>query len=225
MNLADLDKMSELSPFELKDTLIKLASSHSERLMLNAGRGNPNFLATAPRRGFFELGLFAIGEAERSGAAMPEGIGGLPELEGIATRFETFAQAQKDAPGIAFLAAAIAYARNRLEFRDDEFLHELVEGVLGCNYPVPVRMLTHAEQIVGTYLRREMTGGHPLTGAIEPLRGRRRHRRNSLHLQLAAGKQAAGAGRQDRDRHADLHALYRDPATERLPAYGGGDRG
>jgi aspartate 4-decarboxylase len=166
MNLADLAKMSELSPFELKDTLIKLASSHSERLMLNAGRANPNFLATAPRRGFFGLGLFAIGEAERSGAAMPEGIGGLPQRAGIATRFETFAQARKDAPGTAFLAAAIAYARNRLEFRDDEFLHELVEGVLGCNYPVPVRMLTHAEQIVGTYLRREMTGGRPLTGAI-----------------------------------------------------------
>ena len=43
---ADLDKMSGLSPFELKDTLIKLASSHSERLMLSAGR---------PRRAYSRL--------------------------------------------------------------------------------------------------------------------------------------------------------------------------
>ena len=68
MDRADFDKMSELSPFELKDTLVTLASCHSERLMLNAGRGNPNFLATAPRHGFFQLGLFAMSEAERSSA-------------------------------------------------------------------------------------------------------------------------------------------------------------
>jgi hypothetical protein len=58
MDTANLDKMSQLSPFELKDRLIKLASSHSERLMLNAGRGNPNLLATVPRHG--------LSEAERS---------------------------------------------------------------------------------------------------------------------------------------------------------------
>jgi aspartate 4-decarboxylase len=66
MDLTDLDRMSELSPFELKDTLIRLASRHSERLMLNAGRASPNFLATVPRHGFFQLGLFAMSEAERS---------------------------------------------------------------------------------------------------------------------------------------------------------------
>jgi len=37
MNLADLDKTSEFSPFELKDTLTKFASSHPEQLMLDAG--------------------------------------------------------------------------------------------------------------------------------------------------------------------------------------------
>jgi len=63
MNSTDLDKMSKLSPFELKNELIRRASSHAERLMLNAGRANPNFLATVPRRAFFELGLFAVSEA------------------------------------------------------------------------------------------------------------------------------------------------------------------
>ena len=55
-----------LSPFELKDQLIEIASSDSQRLMLNAGRGNPNFLATLPRWAFLSLGDFAMREAERS---------------------------------------------------------------------------------------------------------------------------------------------------------------
>ena len=55
MTTVDYAKLAQLSPFELEDQLIALASSHAERLMLNAGRGNPNFLATIPRHGFFQL--------------------------------------------------------------------------------------------------------------------------------------------------------------------------
>src|SRR6516165_39477 len=167
MDLTDLDRMSELSPFELKDTLIRLASRHSERLMLNAGRASPNFLATVPRHGFFQLGLFAMSEAERSFADMPEGASGLPKPEGIAARFEMFAQARRGLPGVAFLLAAVSYARRQLALSDGEFLQEGVEGVLGCNYPSPVRMLTHTEEIIGHYLREEMGSGRPLNGRID----------------------------------------------------------
>src|SRR5258706_2269958 len=80
-------KLAALSPFELKDELIKAAGGGAvERAanlaMLNAGRGNPNFLATIPRHGFWQLGLFAMREAERSFAYMPEGIGGFPRTGG-----------------------------------------------------------------------------------------------------------------------------------------------
>jgi aspartate 4-decarboxylase len=167
MDPADLDKMSQLSPFELKDALTKFAASHSERLMLNAGRGNPNFLATVPRHAFFQLGMFAMSEAERSFACMPEGVGGLPKQQGMAARFEAFVQARLGVPGIAFLAAALSYACEQLAFSDDKFLQEVVEGVLGCNYPSPVRMLTHTEEIVERYLRKEMSGGRPLKGKID----------------------------------------------------------
>jgi aspartate 4-decarboxylase len=167
MDLADLDRMSELSPFELKDSLIKLASSRSERLMLNAGRAGPNVLATVPRHGFFQLGLFAMDEAERSSADVSEGVGGLRKPEGIAARFEMFTRARRGLPGVPFLVAAASYAREQLRFSDEGFLQELVGGVLGCNYPSPVRMLTHTEQIVGRYLRKEMGGGRPLSWKID----------------------------------------------------------
>lgn len=79
--------MASLSPFELKDELIKAAGGGAiERpanlSMLNAGRGNPNFLATIPRHGFWQFGLFAMRESERSFAYMPEGIGGFRSAKG-----------------------------------------------------------------------------------------------------------------------------------------------
>ena len=54
-----------LSPFEIKNKLIAMASSDSEKKMLNAGRGNPNWVALEPRYAFFELGHFAVAESER----------------------------------------------------------------------------------------------------------------------------------------------------------------
>jgi aspartate 4-decarboxylase len=167
MDPTDLDKMSKLSPFELKNELIRRASSHAERMMLNAGRANPNFIATVPRRAFFELGLFAVSEAQRSSASMAEGVGGLPQPEGIAARFEMFARGQQGSPGGAFLVEALSHARRRLGFSDADFLHELVHGVLGCNYPEPVLMLPHAAEIVRHFLQQEVAGPHPIIGGID----------------------------------------------------------
>jgi aspartate 4-decarboxylase len=169
VDTADLDKLSHLSPFELKNRLIELAASHAERVMLNAGRGNPNFLATAPRHGFFQLGLFAMGEAERCAGGMPQGVAGLPNPEGIARRFEAFAGARRDVPGIAFLVEAVSYAHDSLGIPNNAFLHELVQGVLGCNYPEPVRMLRHSAEVVRRYLVKEMIGGSPLTTLLTTL--------------------------------------------------------
>ena len=167
MNPIDLDTLSKLSPFELKNELIRHASRQSERLMLNAGRANPNFLATLPRQAFFELGLFATGEAERSGVSRADGLGGLPKATGIAARFEQFAQTRREAPGIRFLRAAVAHARRRLACSEADFLHELVQGVLGCNYPEPARILPNAADVIGRYLRQELAGLRPIVGAID----------------------------------------------------------
>lgn len=158
MNRSELDRLSRLSPFELKNSLIDRAGSHGERMMLNAGRGNPNFLATEPRQAFFQLGLFAMEEADRCGADHPAGVAGLPLLNGIASRFESFLHPRSNTPGCDFLAAAADYVRGNCSFAADDFVHELAQGVLGCHYPEPPRMLRHAEAIVRQYLVREMAG-------------------------------------------------------------------
>ncbi|KAA1000956.1 bifunctional aspartate transaminase/aspartate 4-decarboxylase [Paraburkholderia panacisoli] len=165
-------RLAALSPFELKDELIKAAGGGAvERAanlaMLNAGRGNPNFLATIPRHGFWQLGLFAMRESERSFAYMPEGIGGFPRRDGLVERFELFLRGNKGVPGIDFLASAVSYVRDQLGLSDGDFLYEMCEGILASNYPVPDRMLRLSEVIVGQYLRREMIGDHPFIGEFD----------------------------------------------------------
>ncbi|WP_423194809.1 MULTISPECIES: bifunctional aspartate transaminase/aspartate 4-decarboxylase [unclassified Cupriavidus] len=167
MNQPDLARLSSLSPFELKDELIKLASSRSDCLMLNAGRGNPNFLATVPRHAFWQLGLFAMRESERSFSYMPEGVGGFPRRDGIEERFDLFARECTHTPGVKFLAGAVSYVRDQLGLDAGDFLYEMCEGILACNYPVPDRMLRLSERIVGQYLRKEMIGKHPLIGEFD----------------------------------------------------------
>ncbi|UDM51117.1 bifunctional aspartate transaminase/aspartate 4-decarboxylase [Cupriavidus sp. MP-37] len=167
MSKFDISKLSSLSPFELKDELIKLASSDAERLMLNAGRGNPNFLATVPRHGFWQLGLFAMRESERSFSYMPEGVGGFPRREGIEERFDLFAREFADTPGVRFLAGAVSYVRDQLGLSAGDFLYEMCEGILACNYPVPDRMLKLSETIVSQYIRKEMIGNHPFIGEFD----------------------------------------------------------
>ncbi len=219
----DRAKFAALSPFELKDELIKAAGGAAvarpaNATMLNAGRGNPNFLATIPRHGFWQLGLFAMREAERSFAYMPEGIGGFPKHEGIVERFELFLREEKDKPGIGFLRGAVSYVRDQLGLSAGDFLYEMCEGILGANYPVPDRMLTLSERIVGQYLRREMIGKHPFVGEFDVFAVEGGTRRDDLHLQHHAREPADPAGRHDRAGHADLHALHRDPQAQRLPA-------
>ncbi|WP_423192796.1 bifunctional aspartate transaminase/aspartate 4-decarboxylase [Cupriavidus sp. H18C2] len=167
MNKRDTSGLENLSPFELKDELIKLAGRATNRLMLNAGRGNPNFLATVPRHGFWQLGLFAMIESERSFSYLTAGVGGFPRRAGIEERFDLFAREHRDVPGVQFLAGAVSFVRDQLGLDGGDFLYEMCEGILACNYPVPDRMLRLTEKIVKQYIRREMIGRHPFVGDFD----------------------------------------------------------
>ncbi|MCV0429171.1 MAG: bifunctional aspartate transaminase/aspartate 4-decarboxylase [Roseibium sp.] len=164
MSKNDYSGFEDLSPFELKDKLIEIATSSADRMMLNAGRGNPNFLATHPRRAFLRLGDFAVEESERSYSYLDSGFGGLPEQEGMLLRFEDFLHRHEDKDGTTFLKACLSYAKDQLGIHRHELIHEMVQGFLGCVYPVPPRMLSNAEKIVGAYLSKEMFGDEPPAG-------------------------------------------------------------
>jgi aspartate 4-decarboxylase len=160
MDLFNLRSFENLSPFEIKDELIKLAkktSRTSQLAFLNAGRGNPNWIATKPREGFFLLGQFAITESKRV-MDLPAGVGGMPQPQGIAGRLDAWLAQHNDMPGASFLAEMVPFAVKKFGFEPDAFVHELVDSIIGDNYPVPDRMLVHNERIVHEYLMWAMCG-------------------------------------------------------------------
>jgi aspartate 4-decarboxylase len=160
MDLVKLRKFETLGPFEIKDELINLAKKTSrttQSAFLNAGRGNPNWIATTPREGFFLLGQFAVTESKRV-MEHPAGVGGMPQPQGIASRFEAWLAKHSDMPGASFLSAMVPFAIKRFGFEPDAFVHELVDSIIGDNYPVPDRMLVHNERIVHEYLMWAMCG-------------------------------------------------------------------
>ncbi|MGX5733055.1 bifunctional aspartate transaminase/aspartate 4-decarboxylase [Bosea thiooxidans] len=160
MDPVTLRSFEKLSPFEIKDELIRLAkltAQTSSIALLNAGRGNPNWVATTPREGFFLLGQFAITESRRV-MSKPAGIGGMPKPDGIAGRLEAWLAEHKDSPGAIFLSEMVAFAVKKFDFKPDAFVHELVDSIIGDNYPVPDRMLVHNERIVHEYLMWAMCG-------------------------------------------------------------------
>src|ERR1700722_5183371 len=159
-DILTLRKFEALSPFEIKDELINLAKATSrttQSAFLNAGRGNPNWIATTPREGFFLLGQFAVTESKRV-MEHAAGIGGMPQANGIAARFEAWLGKHSDMPGAGFLSEMTQFAVKKFGFDADAFVHELVDSIIGDNYPVPDRMLLHNERIVHEYLMWAMCG-------------------------------------------------------------------
>src|SRR5881397_498564 len=112
MDLVRLREFETLSPFEIKDELIKLAkktSKTSQSAFLNAGRANPNWIATTPREGFFLLGQFALTESKRV-MEHTAGLGGMPQAHGIAGRLEGWLAQNAGMPGAPFLSKMISFA-------------------------------------------------------------------------------------------------------------------
>lgn len=156
---------ARLSPFELKNKLVDLARHRSEGMMLNAGRGNPNWVAIEPRAALFLLGAFALGE---SGAtAIGRDLGGLPKKRGLAARLRDFLAARGAVPGRSLLERGIDYAHSVHRIDPDLLLGEWVDGVLGDHYPLPVRMLSHAEQLLRAHLVAELFAGDIHTGCFD----------------------------------------------------------
>jgi aspartate 4-decarboxylase len=162
--------LEQLSPFQLKDELIRYAKDYTRtkaatHAFLNAGRGNPNWIATTPREAFFRLGAFALAEAKRVWDE-PD-LGGMPHPDGIADRFRAFLVAGGSEPGVQLLVRALDYATSELGFEAEAFVHELTDAIVGDNYPEPDRMLVHAEQVVHRFLVKTMCDERPPAGKYD----------------------------------------------------------
>src|SRR5260370_29984962 len=109
MDVLTLREYETLSPFEIKDFLAKAAlkaTKSASMAYLNAGRGNPNWVATEPREAFFLLGQFAVTESKRA-LDLPPGVGGMPSAAGSAGRLYAWLAKHEHMPAAPFLQAML----------------------------------------------------------------------------------------------------------------------
>ncbi|MYL82546.1 bifunctional aspartate transaminase/aspartate 4-decarboxylase [Desulfovibrio aerotolerans] len=158
-------RYESLSPFELKNKLADLAQTAHEKMMINAGRGNPNWIATAPREAYFLFGSFALAEARR--VMSRPGMAGAPAAAGSGARLLAFCQAHGDHNGAQFLADAYAYATGKLSLDGDAFVGELADAIIGDHYPTPDRVLPLTEKVIQAYLNETMFDSRPPAGTMD----------------------------------------------------------
>ncbi len=169
MEHIDYQSLEGLSPFEIKDKLISLAQrevARSARMLLNAGRGNPNWIATRAREAFFLMGQFALTEA-RAVMSHPAGLAGMPATRGVKARFDDWITQNAGAPGAATLKEMVEFTLSEFDFDPDAFLHEWTDSIIGDNYPVPDRALYHNEIITRRYLDWAMCNDQPPGGKFD----------------------------------------------------------
>lgn len=149
----------EISAFEITAHQRQLAADNEAGYrVLDAGRGNPNWMNTQSRYSFSRFMEFAIGECERT---MNEGnMAGQAVKKGIGKRFDKAMDKENETD--AFLLDAVDYCVDRLEINKDDLLKEMVDGIIGDYYPSPSRCLPCTEKILGAYLQDTMYQGENL---------------------------------------------------------------
>lgn len=163
------ESVRDMSPFEVKNLLVSYAKEgdkKSARTLLNAGRGNPNWIATEPRSAFFLLGTFALQESERTMNQPAFGLAGMPQEPGCGERFCEFLENHADAPGAKFLKSAYDYLVSE-GYEPDDFVMEWSEGIMGCEYPMPDRILNNTQKIVNEYLVGAVCDGKAVGGQVD----------------------------------------------------------
>lgn len=151
----------ELGAFEITAEQRELAKENKAGYpMLDAGRGNPNWINTQSRYAFTRFMNYAVGECERT---YHEGsMAGAASIEGIGERFDE-AMDPSD-PTDAFLIESVKYCVEKLGLDKDALLKELTDAVVGDYYPSPSRCLPNTESILNAYLQSVLYSGADLAG-------------------------------------------------------------
>ena len=152
--------LEELSPFELKTRLLAMASSarmEHRGTLLDAGRGNPNWIATAPREAFFALGEFALTEARRDWDE--PGLAGMPRSEGSRRALRRLARRPHGPAGRRAPRPGRRVRRGHAASTPTTSCTSSSTGSSAITTPARTACCVHAERIVHDYLVAEMCAG------------------------------------------------------------------
>ncbi len=158
---ADAQLQKELGAFEITAFQRELASTNQAGYpVLDAGRGNPNWINTQARYAFTRFSDFATRECELD---MHQGhMAGHARKEGIGDRFAAAMDPENSTD--AFLVSAVDHCVTALGLDKDTLLKELADAVIGDYYPSPSRCLPCIETILNAYLQSTLYHGADLAG-------------------------------------------------------------
>lgn len=152
---SELSKFNKLSNFEVSAIFLKYAAKNiRNNRVINAGRGNPNWINTLSRAAYSKLINFGIKESGNTFERDDGVMAGFIESDGVADRL--MATLSDTDTVDQFLSSSLNYCVNTLGFDKDEFVAELLNGVIGNNYPVPSRSLKYTELILQQYLQKNL---------------------------------------------------------------------
>lgn len=165
----EMKKYQEMSPFELKNILIQMAEESAQKAggeMLNAGRGNPNFLNTTVRKAFSYLNLFAAHLSESQTETKDLGL--RLKRQGIADKLKYYLEKCPKLAEVNFLRGAIDFAEKEFKLDADDFVFELTDAILGDFYPSPPRIFPGVEKVVNAYLTQVLSPNYqPASGSFD----------------------------------------------------------
>ena len=153
------DFENEIGAFEITAIQRELAANNNMNLpVLDAGRGNPNWIHTLSRYAFARLEEFALNECERTYSNGD--MAGQANHEGIGNRFKKYLNSNNKTD--KFLLDSLDYCTNELKLNEDEFVKELVDGIIGDYYPSPSRCLRNTEIILSKYIESTLFNGNDI---------------------------------------------------------------
>jgi aspartate 4-decarboxylase len=146
------NEYDNISPFKIKDLLIEKAYKTKGKI-IDAGRGNPNFLNTVVREALGVITLFATQLSKES--SKKKDIGFVISKKDITKKFRNFlheldSKDYKDAK--KFWLDALDYLFEKVNVNLNRFVYELSKNALGSNYPYPTRMDPVTGKLIKKYM-------------------------------------------------------------------------
>lgn len=131
--------------------------------VLDAGRGNPNYINTKSRYAFVRFMDFAIKENE---LAFKDGdMAGHAIITDIDKHFDEYMDPSNEID--KFIIDGINYCVSEIGCDKSELIKELVDGITGDYYPSPSRALKNCELIIKKYIQRTLFSGVDLFDETE----------------------------------------------------------
>ena len=154
----------EMSAFEITAAHRQAAPLNEKGYtVLDAGRGNPNWINTEARYAFIRMTEFALSESKR---VMSMGtLAGQAKKEGITERFYAFMDPDDETD--AFLIASVEWCAEHLGLDKDTLLKELTDALIGDYYPSPDRCLPCTERILNAYMESVLYNGNRLANETQ----------------------------------------------------------